>query len=240
MIFEGATISSIIAGIMWNKYISVYWFFASLFSVYLSIPILSMIKEENRKEVFTYFVGVVFIANSLIPLISEMFGIAYNGSFKVAVGGGYIIYAVLGYLISKYDISKKNRYIIYILGVAGLLIHIFGTWYLSYEAGSIVKIFKEYTNVPCILYSTAIFVFFKYTDFSKLGNVFMKIIDFISQYTFPVYLMHYFVIDIFRRVYNPDITSIKYRLIFPMCVMLICIVVTWILRKIPLIKKLVP
>lgn len=237
---EGATIASLISGIMGNRYISIYWFFAPLFSVYLSIPVLSLIPEESRKEAFLYLTVAIFVTSSLAPFIAKLLGINYNTNLNIAVGGGYILYVALGYLISNYEISKKSRCIIYVLGISGLVAHIFGTWYLSYEAGKIVSTFKGYTNVPCILYSTAIFVFFRYTDFSKAGKGIMKVVDFISQYTFAVYLMHYYVIDIFRRICMPDITGIKYRMIFPYCVMAICILLSIPARKLPFIRKLIP
>ena len=51
-------------------------------------------------------------------------------------------------------------------GIAGLLIHIIGTQILSIKAGEIVSVYKGYTNLPCVLYSVAVFVFLK-----DLGSV---------------------------------------------------------------------
>lgn len=176
----------------------------------------------------------------MAPFLSDLFGFTYNTNYKIAIGGGYILYLILGYLISEYEISKSNRYIIYILGIIGLLAHIFGTWYLSYEAGTVVQTYKGYTNVPCVLYSTAIFVFFRYMDLSKIGKTLRNIVNFMSQYTFSVYLMHYFVIDIFRRICGVDITGLKNRIIFPFVVIAICILIAYPIKKIPIIKRILP
>ena len=211
-----------------------------LFSIYLSIPVLSMISEDNRKEVYSYVIVVSLLFNSVIPFITSLLNITYNTNLKIAVSGGYIIYIVLGYYINNYEISKKMRNIIYLAGIIGLITHITGTWYLSYKAGSIVSTFKGYTNIPCVLYSISIFVYFRYFDFKLIMPFVMKIINLINPHTFSVYLVHYFVIDIFRRIYHPNINSITYRLLFPWIVLIICVVISKCIRSIPILKKILP
>lgn len=237
---QTTTITMLISNILSNKYISVYWFFIPLFSVYLSIPVFSLIPEENRKEVFLYLVIVTFLFNSLFPFVTALSNITYNTNFKIAVGGGYIFYIIIGYYISHYEISKKTRMYIYIAGIIGLVAHILGTMYLSYEAGKIISTFKGYTNVPCILYSIAIFVYFRYFDFNKIKPSILKIVHIINEHTFSIYLTHYFVIDIFRRIFEPNINSIIYRLLFPVAVLLICISISKCIRYIPGLKKIIP
>jgi hypothetical protein len=84
----------------------------------------------------------------------------------------------------------------YISGVAGLLAHLAGTYYLWLRNGKIVEIFKGYTKSPGIVYSIAVFVLIKY-KYAYLKKHFEKlptILSLLSSYTFGVYLVHIYVI----------------------------------------------
>ena len=105
------------------------------------------------------------------------------------------------------------------------------------DANQIIDTYKGYYNVPCILYSVGIFVFIK-----ELCNIIKlpKIVDCLSKYTFVIYLMQFFVIDILVRLFNINTLSIIYRLGMPIVVIFLIILITYILRKIPVIKNIVP
>ena len=120
--------------------------------------------------------------------------------------------------------------------------HIIGTYYLSIKEGEIIQAFKGYTNVPAILYATGIFIFFK--DYgNKIMKKISKIINFLSKYTFSTYLIHFFIMDILTillKKINILNTSLLYRLLGPFIVIPIAILITIILRKIKVVKNIVP
>lgn len=115
--------------------------------------------------------------------------------------------------------------------------HIIGTYNLSYAANEIVYTYKGYTNVPCVLYSISIFVFIK-NKANKIKK--QKIIDNIGKHTFSIYLMHWYFIRIITGFFDFDINSLLYRIVLPICIVCLCIIVSYILRKIPIINKIVP
>lgn len=55
------SVSTIIDMIMNTKIIGIYWFFIPLFSVYLSIPVLSAIPKKNKKSILLYLGGYLFL-----------------------------------------------------------------------------------------------------------------------------------------------------------------------------------
>lgn len=124
-------------------------------------------------------------------------------------GANYIFYLFLGYYIANYDIPQRWRHTVYILGVIGLLTQIVGTYFYSIRSGSISSVFKGYMGVPCILQSSAIFLYFKNIDFKKIPFI-VKICDFFKADTFGVYLIHWYVISICMIMGLPD-TSIVFR-----------------------------
>ena len=220
--------------------VSIYWFFGILFSMYLCIPLLACIQKELRFKIFTYVVMVTFIFNNLIPFLSNVFELGYANTVSVPVGSSYIIYIMLGYILSKKTLSKKQRILVYVLAIIGLLMHIMGTYYLSYEAGSIVRTYKGYVNVPCILYSVGVFVLFKQIGEKIKNEKIISLLEGVSSYTFAVYLLHWFIMDTMVRELNINVQSIVYRIGAPFIIFLISIGITWLIRKIPVVRKILP
>ena len=232
----------IINGIINTEIVNIYWFFIPLFIIYMSIPLYSYIKKQDRKKLFSYLAILGFILNSLIPFLKNVLGINSLWPLTLTVINGYLIYPIIGYLLDRYELSKKLKITIYILAIVGLLMHIIGTYYLSIKEGEIIQIFKGYTNVPAILYATGIFIFFK--DYgNKIMKKISKIINFLSKYTFSTYLIHFFIMDILTillKKINILNTSLLYRLLGPFIVIPIAILITIILRKIKVVKNIVP
>ena len=208
--------------------------------MYLCIPLLACVQKELRIKIFTYIVVAAFLFNSLLPFICKVFGITYLSKVTVPAGSSYIIYVLLGYILSKQELSKKQRYLIYGLGIVGLLLHIWGTYSLSFEAGYVVQTYKGYTNVPCVLYSVGMFVLFKQIGEKIKNEKIISMIEGLSGYTFAVYLLHWFVMDTIVREFDINIQSIVYRIGAPVIIFVICIGITWLIRKIPIVRKILP
>ncbi len=62
-----------------TKFEGVYWFFIPLFAVYLSIPVLSLLRK-NRK-ILLYMVSMSIMTISILPTACVLMGITYNGLF---------------------------------------------------------------------------------------------------------------------------------------------------------------
>ena len=224
-------------GLMNGKILSYYWFFAPLFCIYLCIPLFASVEKSKRKKVYSYLVIAAFVLNIFIPFASKLFNLYLSTSVNILVCANNMIYPLIGYLLDKYDLQKRDRIIIYILGIIGLLAHIIGTYVLSAKAGILIDTFKGYCNLPCLLSSVSVFLFIK--ELCKRVNL-PKIFNKLSKYTFEFYLMHYVVIDLFRLIFKPDIRRIWFRTTMPFIVIPVVILITWLLRKIPIVKKIVP
>lgn len=74
--------------ILGNKVENVYWFFMTLFGIYLCMPVLANL-VKNRK-VLWYIVGTAFIMYSCFPVINQIIGITCQLSIPVAVRIDYI------------------------------------------------------------------------------------------------------------------------------------------------------
>ena len=144
-------IKTLINDILNYEYIYIYWFFPVIFSIYLVMPLLTAVKDELKRNVFTYILIICLIINSLLPFVNNVFNLEINLPITVSIGSKYLTYVLIGYLLHTNKLNKKLEYTIYILGLLGLLLHIFGTYTLSIEASKIIKTYKGYNNLPCIL-----------------------------------------------------------------------------------------
>lgn len=234
------TITQILNNILGAKSVHVYWFFPKLFSVYLCMPLFSAIEKKLKKKVFIYILIVCIIFNCIIPFINNVYEQNLILPITIHVGGGYLLYIIIGYLINTNKIDRRIEAVIYILGIIGLLLQIFGTYSLSMEKGRFVGTYKGYENLPCILYSVAIFLLVKNICEKIKSEKFYLIINKIKKYTFSIYLIHWFIIDFINDTVKLDTNSMIYIFGIPVIVILLCIAITYLLRKIPIIRHIVP
>lgn len=236
------TLKVLVDGFINNRFVQIYWFFMPLFGIYLSIPLFASIEEEKRVELFKYLFLIGFIFNGTIPFLLSAFHIDMAWPLEINVVSGYAIFVVMGYLIHKIDFTLNQRCIIYILGLAGLLMHFGGTYYESYALGDVSQIYKNLTYAPIVMYSGAFLLFIKQISEKVMKTNISKYVHFIKKYTFPIYLMHYYIIEILNRyLHLTNYTkSIFYRLGMPFIVIPITIIITAVIRKLRLGKKVLP
>ena len=224
-------------GIVNTSFVSIYWFFIPLFIIYLCIPLFSMVEDDKKIKLFKYLCVIGILFNSLFPFINTIGNFELSLPINIPVVSGYLLYPILGYLLDKKEFSKKERFLLYIISILGLLIHIIGTYQVSMEAGKVLRTFKGYNNIPSLMYSIGVFVFLKQIG-NKITNY--KIISVISKYTFSIYLMHWYLLVIMEDTFSINNHSIIYRLGAPLVVIPLCMIITYLLRKIPIIKRIVP
>lgn len=230
----------IVKGILNYSFVPIYWFFIELFRVYLLIPIFANIKDENKMQIYTYLVLCIFILDSFLPFIQSQYSISLY--FKSELVPKYLIYVLLGYILSKSEKIHKYRKIIYILSLISILTIIIGTYILSMAHGSIQDVYRGYTNVPCLFYSVGVFLFIKnFIQDTKFSKRFEKSVYMISGYTFSIYLLHIFIIDTLKFYIPFEIHANKYYILAITVITIpICIMLTFLIRKIPIVKYVLP
>ena len=241
--YNNSNYLQIIESIVNTKPQHVYWFFIPLFSIYLAIPVLSLIENSSRKRAYLYLIGLSGIFVSTLPKLFSAMHIKYNGALTNLAAGGYLIYVLLGYTLLNYiNLDLKKRLLIYGIGFMGLLIRGVTVYLWSLEKGKIDNTLGGTIGFPTVFYAVAIFVFFQY-DFEQLVSISERIkrhIRILSSYSFGIYLIHMFFVIKIPKFFHFSNTSIIWRTIGVICVYLLCIVTVLVLKKIPVIRKFVP
>ena len=243
------TFLSVTDGIVNTKFRDIYWFFIPLFCIYLVMPLFASVKKERRVKVFTYIIGIALVINFVIPfglsLLKHYANIDFGWTYKIYVGFEYLYYVLVGYVIHKRDIRLRYRLIIYAAAVAGLLLHILGTYFetKANPGGGIVSLYKGYYNLPCALYSTGIFLLVKQLAGKIKSEKAIKVFGFLQGYTFPIYLIHRYFLDVFEenlKLVNMERASLLYVVSATVLALILSILTTMLLRKIPILRNIVP
>ncbi len=228
---------------IWN-----YFFQSKLYSIYNSlhvflltymlIPLLVYIEKNKRIRIYTYYFFLLLLTQGFIPYIIGLFGNKIVWIYNLKIG--YLIYIFAGYIINNYSFSGKAKIIIYILGILSTIIQLYGTMILTLRYNRIILLYKGYLNLPSVLQSCSFFLFVKeyYYLITKLIN--KKYIYKLGSVTIGPFFMHFTVMETVSRFKNFE-KLISFNLLFhSFFIFSICIIISLILKKIPLFKILVP
>ncbi len=219
---------------------NVYWFFIPLFAAYLSLPVLSLLSDNTKALWYLVFVG--FFLNVLGPFACELIGISWNQSLSLPILGGYLIYVVLGYVLSRQDLSKAHVRTIYVLGACGLLFRFVLTAHSSFGAGELVKVGWGTTSLPCFFEAAAVFLLFRRVGgslserFPQAGAALARL----ASCSLGVYLVHIFVLRGFMAATATDYSSVIVRIAGPFLVYAVSLAIVLVLKRVPLLRRLVP
>ncbi len=232
---------------LWNAFFSnkeetTYYFMFEILGIYLIIPLLSLLTKNKYKKTLWLTIGLFFIFNAMLPNICSLIGIKWYNSLGVPVSG-YVIYVILGYLLSEEKIEKKWKCILYIGAILGVIYRFVTTFILSKNTGCVVKITWGYSSWHCMLLSSAVFIFVKDLEINeKISNneKIQKIISKIAGCSFGVYLIHMIVKYYYTNIFNINTSSLHFRTLGVIGVYLISLLMVMLLKKIPLVRKVLP
>lgn len=239
------TPTKFISAVINCKGMGIYWFFPALFSVYLTIPLFSLVDEDKRigkKGIFTYLILVYIVLNVLLPFVCRLTGIQWNSALNAVSCGGYVVWFLIGYLLANTDINKKFRILIYILGFMGFFMYFYLTVQNSFKTGRFDKTYAGYMNIPAIFMGTAVFVLFKYGKWNLIEKheKAVRFVRNLSSASFGVYLIHYYLKDFSIRHFGIAPRSTLYRIVGTFIIYGLSVIIVRVIQKIPVIRKMVP
>lgn len=228
-----------ISEILSTQIVSAYWFFIPLFGLYLSMPLLSLLK--GRAKIIDYLIVSSFILTSVIPVICRFVGITWNDSLAVSSASSYILYALLGYRLSTVQLTSSQSKKIYLLGFLGLLIRFLYSLISSELKHEVDRTLFDYLAFTSVFYSAAVFVWFKNHNRNAIGGKFTSLIKSMSSCSFGIYLLHQPILNMlifdFLGVQQQSIT---FRLFGALVFYIILLIIVYILKKIPIVNRLIP
>lgn len=224
------------------------WYLYMMIGLYLVTPILRTFVKQSNRKIILYFIALSILFQFTLPIFNFLGNLitgnsdywsSLMGQFYMGFVNEYVTYFLLGWYISTIDISKKSRSIIYICGIIGLLIAIFGTSYFSTDTFKAYTVFYQNNSFNILFYSLAVFVFLFYNlkdkhIISKAANTW---IVHLSSLSFGVYVIHIVIFEIAYKVLH---THMRFSFLPIWATTLIfSFILTHIISKIPVMQKLV-
>jgi len=213
-------------------FMSIYWFFMAIFFAYLFVPAMSLWTE--KRKLLLFLLTTFFVIESLYPFFSNLIGFTVCSRIAFPYVSGAAFYMLLGYYVNKYDISNRKCVLIYLSGIASFII----CWSHSL-AHSSIPLWGGYYSPLCISYTTSVFLFVKQRDFRHMPPWCCSIVSWVKPHTLGVYLIHGFITDILAVRYNWPISSPVYRLLGPFAIIFICVWISKIMKRTPILKKVI-
>ena len=207
---------NVIVGNLWDHM----WFVYSIIGIYLVVPLFHNFfqKSKTNAEITTL---LLLIFTVLLPQFKSKLAVANDYPFV-----GYLFYVCFGMLIAK---TKPGKIFIPISVIGAIVSAI-------YLATNPLNEEFNYLSLGVAICAASIFTLATYIKAEK-----NKTLLNLSNSTWGVYLIHTFFINIAVKVLNLDLLSslpyLKLAGLF-VAVTVISFAVTFVLRKIPLVKYL--
>ncbi len=206
------------------------WYLYLILGLYLITPTLVLITNNIKQQDYKMLLIVLFVITVLLSTLNRIFSI--NIALNTIGISGYIFYYFYGYYLYKYDISKKYKVLNYILS---LFSFIFLIYYVNKYA-SLSASFSYTTFIPFIFAGSCILLFKNKDIKLKINNL----INSIGICGLGIYVLHQFFINIIYKllkfryiVYHPYTGLVFYTLM----IFIISYIITYLLRKIKIIRK---
>ena len=226
------------------------WFILMIIGLYICTPIIQKIVQDGF--LLKYFLVLNMLFAVLFPFFSTLitdFGnnIFVNGinavndsinSLNMKMVLGYAGIYVLGYILDQASILQYRRYMLYVMGVLGVLTTIILDDLVSMRSGVSLSNYSIPLSLNVLVTSSAAFVFFKNLINKSLR--FDAYIRKLSSYCFGVYLIHPLIIEQIDNLFG--INTLSFNTLFSVIIMSICVfilsmMVSLLLNSIPLFRK---
>ena len=241
------------------------WYLYMIAVLYLITPLIKVFTDNATKKQFEAFLVISFLfANVMpmllcIPFINTIGFKTVNTYISLGYVSGYTGIYIAGQYMARFPFRKKVRTFIYIMGFVGYLLMSGLNLWLSIENNEPTKKFMNVGHASSVMMAYAIFTFFQHVvskvDFKEKA---VKAIKWLSARSFGVYLSHVLIMRCFQyfgiqvlhfdpKIARVDLTHLSHIYIPPIIgipvltflVVAICFVVSWIISKIPVLKKYV-
>lgn len=223
------------------------WFLFMIAGLYLAVPLLKKITESEKLTKYFLVLSLIFafiipMGTNFLSLFSESLAgtvtkITDNINLRIACG--YTGYFVLGYFLSKAELSLRQRKLIYTASALGFAATVILASAFSCLKNTTVNVFYDYFSISVLLEAIGVFTFFRYKKFSP-NKKREKTVLALSKYSFGVYLVHPLILETYERIITqkiPSLNSLVFILLMFVITLTVSFVISAVINRIPVLKK---
>ena len=227
-----------------------FWFLYTLIGLYIFIPVISWLIENDPQKRSFYFLIVWFVTASIIPLLNTLSKYVANHELKIAFDlsmfGGFSGYLIAGFLIGKIKSSKLHWMVFFGVYTLSVVVTIVATSVGTYRLERLIEYFYDYAAPNVILASFAAFAVLKKIGTVISGNEKASLIfSRLGYASLGVYLIHPIFINALNDgIFGPDLKFIiqNSALTIPLVAIisfLLSYIAVEIILNIPVIRRIV-
>lgn len=224
-----------------------YWYLYMYLGLLFMLPILRKLVQGMKEKdyIYGYIIWIIFIG--ILPIISHYTKMNISSYFALPIFTGYIVYFLMGYFIENILERKYfNKKVIIFLTLASILCITLSVVATYYEENHSHKFMDNVSHITISIPSVTVFYICKYVTLrneeKEKKTTKGKKISTIAICTFGIYLLSDLLIKKFNFVYEYLIQYIhKLPAIFilEIIVFIVGFIITWLLRKLPVMRKLI-
>jgi surface polysaccharide O-acyltransferase-like enzyme len=176
---------------LWDGYYHL-WYLLALAGVYALIPLLQRIVASPALARYLLLItGIASIGVPTLALLPVVGGLTSNLVERVApfLVAGYPFYFVLGHYLHEHgeSVSRRTRVTLYAAGIAGLLVTVAGTAWLSVSRDRPSGEFYGYLTLGVAAAAVAVFILVRVRSGDSVTSPRLATA---ARLTLPVYLIH--------------------------------------------------
>lgn len=249
-VFRGNQIFSLVgfgASIYKNAMTNAYWYLYLYLGILLMLPILRKLVVNLTTKDYIYYFSISTLILCILPLLEHYFSFGpVQRHFALPIFSVYITYFLLGHFIENV-LDKKyfNKKVAVCLLALGIVVIASSTLLSYYEYSNVSTSNYLYldnaTLITTALPTAILFYLCKYWFGGKNGK-FANVVSKIAVHTFGIYLVSdFFITELLplkgylKEVMQPLVGV----LIFEVVIFILGFITAWIMKKIPLLKKIV-
>lgn len=234
-------IKTLLNSFFYNKIQPNFWFLYLMIGLYLVTPILNII-VKNSKSITFYLLFIYLIFGATVPFVCHLLGKNnFVSNFGIPFTVGTLGYYIFGFIIEYFNLKEFTIRLFINVGIA------FGVGTVLFSM--VIYFVKGYTKwnvydifgLPVVLFSFGMFCWLRNKFINiKFSHKVKKNLEIMAKCSLGIFLIQQFFINYFVKFFSNRVYTFWHILFIPIFVYLLCLLVILILKKIPLIKKLVP
>ena len=232
-----------------NGIIIPFWFLYAYIAFLLILPLLRRLVADMNCKDYYYLFTLALVFQSFIPVAQYFICFDVVTLNKNLSPGSFIgttvLYPVLGYGITNYPIQRKHKKTLQAAAIV-LFVPVIGLTYFNMMATGRIDEASFAKFFPCCTLIQTLSVYIAICDLVWEKSIFTQskvknILNIMGSCVFGVYLLHPAFLNWMRIFYKTVLAVLPPFLscwIYVFAVFFICMLLTYILKKLPGIKKL--
>lgn len=232
---------------------SITWFLYSYLAYLILLPVLRVLAQNLSDRHFWYIFGIALVYQGVIPVLEYLVfqgNQTLNPFFTVGwIAENIVVYPLLGYFLEhrvREKITARKLGILWAANAAAILLSCAMTVYRGRIMGEYSENVSEYFfSSFALLNCAAVYLLFAAGGEAELPHWVKKTVFSAGQCTLGIYVFHFFLMELpvsqqlRHTLVDTGMNDMLASVLFCLYVILVCWAGTFLLRKIPLVRKII-